>query len=149
MIHEGNKFTNLTASAKHIWTAKILQERGANECHFLSSPSMLIRRKKVKSLSRVWLFVTPWTLDYQAPPSMGFSRHEYWSGLPFPSPMHESEKWNHSVVSDSSQSHGLQSTRLLHPWDSPGTSTRVGCHCLKTTQIMFKIFWWNSPIFSN
>ena len=41
---------------------------------------------KVKSLSRVQLFATPWTVAYQAPLSMGFSRQEYWSGLPFPSP---------------------------------------------------------------
>ena len=41
---------------------------------------------KVKSLSRVRLFATPWTVAYQAPPSMGFSWQEYWSGLPFPSP---------------------------------------------------------------
>ena len=41
---------------------------------------------KVKLLSRVRLFATPWTSTYQAPPSMGFSRQEYWSGLPFPSP---------------------------------------------------------------
>ena len=41
---------------------------------------------KVKSLSRVRLFATPWTIAYQAPLSMGFSRQEYWSGLPFPSP---------------------------------------------------------------
>ena len=40
----------------------------------------------VKSLSRVRLFATPWTAAYQVPPSMGFSRQEYWSGLPFPSP---------------------------------------------------------------
>ena len=40
----------------------------------------------VKSLSCVRLFATPWTAAYQAPPSMGFSRQEYWSGLPFPSP---------------------------------------------------------------
>ena len=43
---------------------------------------------KVKSLSRVRLFATPWTVAYQAPPSMGFSWQEYWSGLPFPSPGH-------------------------------------------------------------
>ena len=43
-------------------------------------------KMKVKSLSHVRLFVTPWTVAYQAPSSMGFSRHEYWSGLPFPSP---------------------------------------------------------------
>ena len=41
---------------------------------------------KVKSLSRVRLFATPWTVAYQAPPSMGFSRQECWSGVPFPSP---------------------------------------------------------------
>ena len=43
---------------------------------------------KVKSLSRVWLFVTPWTVVYQAPLSMGFSRQEYCSALPFPTPGH-------------------------------------------------------------
>ena len=65
-------------------------------------------------------------------PSLGFSRQEHWSGLPFPSPMHESKKWkwNCSVVSDSSQPHGLQPTRLLCPWDSSGKSTGVGCHSL-------------------
>ena len=42
--------------------------------------------KKVKSLSHVRLFATPWTVAYQAPPSMGFSRQGYWSGLPFSSP---------------------------------------------------------------
>ena len=41
---------------------------------------------EVRSLSRVWLFVTPWTIAYQAAPSTRFSRQEYWSGLPFPSP---------------------------------------------------------------
>jgi len=41
---------------------------------------------KVKSLSRVQLLVTPWTTAYQAPPSMGFSRQEYWSEVPFSSP---------------------------------------------------------------
>ena len=41
---------------------------------------------KVKSLSRVGLLVTPWTAAYQAPPSMGFSKQEYWSGVPLPSP---------------------------------------------------------------
>ena len=55
-------------------------------------------KEKLKSLSRVRLFVTPWTAAYQAPLSMGFSRQEYWSGLPFPSPMHESEKWKWSCV---------------------------------------------------
>ena len=42
---------------------------------------------KVKSLSHVWLSATLWTAAYQAPPSMGFSRQEYWSGVPLPSPV--------------------------------------------------------------
>ena len=50
-------------------------------------PSIVHKWKvKVKSFSRVQLFATPCTVAYQAPPSMGFSRQEYWSGLPFPSP---------------------------------------------------------------
>ena len=82
--------------------------------------------------SRVWLCATPYMAAHQAPPSLGFSRQEHWSGLPFPSPRHESEKWKWSrlVVSDSSWPHGPQPTKLLHPWDFPGKSTGVGCHCL-------------------
>ena len=45
-----------------------------------------VKSEWVKSLSRVRLFATPWIVAYQAPPSMGFSRQECWSGLPFPSP---------------------------------------------------------------
>ena len=76
---------------------------------------------------------------------MGFSRQEHWSGLPFPSPMREGEKWkwSRSVVSDPQRPHGLQPTRLLHPWDFPGKSTGVGCHCLllDTTLVTFKVLW--------
>ena len=43
-------------------------------------------RKKVKSLSRIWLFAPPWSVAHQTPLSMEFSKQEYWSGLPFPSP---------------------------------------------------------------
>ena len=49
--------------------------------HFL----LQCMKVKMKSLSRVRLFATPWTAAYQAPPSMGFSRQEYWSGVPSPS----------------------------------------------------------------
>ena len=55
---------------------------------FFPSGGQSIRplKAKVKSLSRIQLFVTPWTIAHQAPPSMGFSRQEYWSELPVPSP---------------------------------------------------------------
>ena len=51
--------------------------------HLQSGPR---KEKTVKVLSHVHLFATPWTVAYQVPPSVGFSRQEYWSGLPFPSP---------------------------------------------------------------
>ena len=51
-----------------------------------SSLRIFTVKEKVKLLSPVRLFATPWTVAHQAPPSMGFSRQEYWSGLPFPSP---------------------------------------------------------------
>ena len=60
-----------------ILQARILEWVG---CHFL------LQCMKVKSLSCVQLFATPWTAAHQAPPSMGFARQEYWSGVPLPSP---------------------------------------------------------------
>ena len=79
---------------------------------------------------------------HQALPSLGFSRQEHWSGLPFPSPMHESDnwKWRRSVLSDSSRPYGLQPPRLLHPWDFPCKSTGVGWHCLLLSEKIIEIF---------
>ena len=57
-----------------------------NEASELIGINRKNERKKVKWLSCVRLFATPGTAAYQAPPSMGFSRQEYWSGVPFPSP---------------------------------------------------------------
>ena len=87
---------------------------------------------KVKSLSRVWLFATPWTAAYQAPPSLGFSRQEYWSGvesaigvhisppfwttLPSPAPSHPSRLIQNlclSFLSHSPNSHWLSILRMV------------------------------------
>ena len=83
--------------------------------------------------SRVQLCATPETAAHQAPPSLGFSRQEHWSGLPFPSPMHESEKWIHSVVSNlsdpmdcslpGSSIHGIFQARVLE-WGAIAFSKR-------------------------
>ena len=75
----------------------------------ISFPSAWKWKVKVKSLSRVRLLATPWTSAYQAPPSMGFSRQEYWSGLPLPSPPTPGvypnscplSRWCHSTISPS------------------------------------------------
>ena len=64
---------------------RILQARTL-EWVAISSSSAWKWKVKVKSLSRVWLLATPWTAAYQAPPSMGSSRQEYWSGVPLLSP---------------------------------------------------------------
>ena len=85
------------------------------------SYSVFTGKVKVKSLSRVQFFVTPWTVAYEAPPSMEFSRQEYWSGLPFPSPMHESEVAQSCLtLSDpmdcslrGSSVHGISQARVL------------------------------------
>ena len=63
---------------------------------------------KVKLFSRVQLLATPWTAAYQAPPSMGFSRQEYWSGLPLPSPQY--------VISTSQLMGGMQIKLSLFLW---------------------------------
>ena len=106
-----------------------------------SSLLLLLLLLLLSCFSHVQFCATPWIAALQAPPSLGFSRQEHWSGLPFPSPMHESEKWKWScsVVSD-----------LATPWtaayqaspskDFPGKSTGVGCHCLlcRTSLVMMK-----------
>ena len=64
---------------------EMLRELGAGTEEFLITEEQW-EKVKVKLLSHVWLFVTPWTVVYQAPQSMEFSRQEYWCGLTFPSP---------------------------------------------------------------
>ena len=107
---------------------------------------------KVKSLSRIRLFATPWTAAYRAPPSITFSRQEYWSGLPLPSPSSPAPQLKSvsssalsllygptmymrvcmliCFVSNSLQSYGLLLARLLWLWDSPGRNSELRCHPL-------------------
>ena len=66
---------------------------------FIKIKHLYALKVKVKSLSRVRLFAAPWTVAHQAPPSMGFSRQEYWSGLPFPSPGESSQSRDQTRVS--------------------------------------------------
>ena len=71
----------------------ILQARTV-ECVAISFSNAWKWKGKVKSLSHVRHLVTPCTTAHQAPPSMGFSRQEYWSGLPLPSPWWQLQPWN-------------------------------------------------------
>ena len=112
-------------------------------CHTFQSLFLAISRPSAaaaaKSLQSCLTLCDPIDGSPPGSPSLGFSRQEHWSGLPFPSPVHEREKWkwSRSVVSDSSRPHRLQPTRLLHPWDFPSKSTGVGCHCLLLDIIYF------------
>ena len=110
---------------------------------------------KVKSLGHVRILATPWTVARQAPLSMGFSRQEYWSGWPFPSPGDLPdpgiEPRSPALQADaltsgppgkpSTAAKSRQSCPTLcdpmdggpsgsRPWDSPGKHTGVGCHFL-------------------
>ena len=82
---------------------------------------------KVKSLSRVQLFATPWTVAHQAPTSMGFSRQEYWSGLPFPSP----GDLPHPGIEPSSPA--LQADALT---SEPPGKPKHGVKCIITEQLL-------------
>ena len=103
---------------------------------------------KVKSLIRVRLFVTPWTAAYQAPPSMGFSRQEYWSGVPLPSPPN---KHNKPI------SFPLLLCHIQHPGlpSRPAPSRPREVHCLfsvhiqasgreSTVCLLYVLFVWQS-----
>ena len=86
LIHQQTKKRNLRRCqpvASQSQTSDLQKHENVNFCEL--SHQVWVS-EWVKSLSRVWLFATPWTAAYQAPPSMRFSRQEYWSGLPFPSP---------------------------------------------------------------
>jgi len=99
-------------------------------------PTSFNIRTALKSLQSCPTLCDPIDGSPPGSPSLGFSRQEHWSGLPFPSPMHESES---EVMSDPQQPHGLQPSGLFRPWDFPGKSTGVGCHCLlQTLELMLQ-----------
>ena len=82
-------FTSGGQSIRVSASASVLPKVSIVNVSTISTVNVIRKRtnkNKMKSLRRVQLFVTLWTVAYQAPPSMGFSRQEYWSGLPFPSP---------------------------------------------------------------
>ena len=81
------------------WVAESVLRRVFKKSQAIHLGDMLLLLTR---FSHVWLCATPQTAAHQAHPSLGFSRQEYWSRLPFPSPMHESEKWkwSRSVVSN-------------------------------------------------
>ena len=88
----------------------------------------LLKEKKVKSLSHVRLFATPWTTAYQALPSMGFSRQEYWSGLPFPSP---------------GTDHWRPTSNVNFWWDIAQSTQGVNCLLFHTP----RTYCWDSVIY--
>ena len=108
--------------------------------HVYSWLSLHYERVKVKLLSHVWLFVTPWTVAYQASLSMGFSSQEYWSGLPFSSPGESSQSRDQTQISHSAGRDTLPSKpkvwcKKWHEWrvevmSTPTVGGRIDQHIL-------------------
>ena len=92
-------------SLQYNWHVTLVSDAQHTDSKFVRIVSWLAQLLLLllSRFSRVWPCATPQTAAHQAPLSLGFSRQEHWSGLPFPSPVHENEKskWSHSVVSDS------------------------------------------------
>ena len=86
---------------------------------------------------RVCLCVTPQTAAHQAPPSLGLSRQEHWSVVPFLSPVGESEVAQSCLTF--SDTLDCSPPRLPRPWDSPGENTGVGCHFLFQTYVQISL----------
>ena len=98
---------------------------------------------KMKSLSRIRLFTTPWTAAYQAPPSMGFSRQEYWSGVPSPSPSATRGCYKKAVIQEPGSMSLSDNHKICHHLDHGLFSFQINfCH-LWTTQFM--LFCHSSP----
>ena len=98
----------------------------------------------MKSLSRVQLFATPWTVTYQVPPSMGFSKQTYWSGLPFPSQLVKNlpaiwETWVRSLGREDLLEKEMATHSSILAWRIPwmeelGGLQSTGCKELDTTE---------------
>ena len=95
----------------------------------------------MKSLSRVWLLATPWTAAYQAPPSMVFSRQEYWSGVPLPSPKIFTDTSRLQVLQDSKAEESVSLKGLVHGPDTltPPPNTPPKCWLCITLERTIKI----------
>ena len=81
-----SRFTDQTLKISFIFLRITTSSAAMMNISCAIQKSLMAWTKRVSLLSHVGLFVTPWTVAYEAPPTMGFSRQEYWSGLPFPSP---------------------------------------------------------------
>ena len=105
---------------------------------------------KVKSLSRIRLLATPWTAAHQAPPSMGFSRQEYWSGVPSPSPSKELASFNFKVEITVHSDFGVQENKIylcfhISPFYLPW-SDGTGCHDLSFFECWVLSQLFHSPL---
>ena len=83
---------------------------------------------KVTSLSRVRLLATPWTAAHQAPPSMEFSRQEYWSGVPLPSPTFHHSRLKFKIR----KSRDNRNSRHVWPWSTKWSQTKANSFVTRT-----------------
>ena len=105
------------------WTEARILEWGA-----ISFSNAWKWKVKVKSLSHAWLLATPWTAAYQAPPSVGFSRQEYWSGVPLPSPSRGTKNTQFPLLAWRAPKAGVQGDDLV-PYMGWGHPCAQGLGC--------------------
>ena len=113
----------------------------------ISSSNAWKWKVKVTSLSRVQLFVTPWTAAHQAPPSMGFSRQECWSGTPLPSLWRSKSALSLLVSERFLQRHITESGTCITAWNTQASfSSQICLQILPSaffpTIIMSELVWW-------
>ena len=120
----------------HRWQLTRLDSPGKNmEWVAIFFSSVWKWKVKVKWLSHVQLFVIPWTVAYQAPPSMGFPRQEYWSGLQLPSP-----KYDHAAATSLQSCPTLRNPRDGSPSGSPNSGI-LQARTLEWVAISFSNVW--------
>ena len=109
-------------------------------CHFL------LQGMKVKLFSHVQPSVTTWTAAFQAPPSMGFSRQEYWSGVPLPSP-YRIKQWQPTPVFLPGKSHGQRSLVGCSPWGCTESDMTKATSLSLFTFMHWRRKWQPTPVF--
>ena len=95
---------------------------------------------RVKSLSHVWFLATPWTAAYQAPPSMGFSRQEYWSGVPLPSPNNK-RTWHLRNYINLIQNIKITALKTKQRWVPACDDFTDTCFTLNHSEVLLSSHW--------
>ena len=143
-MHKNEKIQNIfweksVTNLTNITSARLLRSTSTGISHVIACIFVAAAAAAAKSLQSCPTLCDP--IDGSPPgsavPGILQARTLEWVAISFSNAWKEKWKWSRSVMSNSSRPHGLQPTRLLHPWDLPGKSTGVGCHCLLHVSLLW------------